>query len=104
MHAAPEQRELPLSLPSSALADILRKYEGLDPALVHLDEKETAVLTGQSPKTLESWRNRGQELRFLKLGRRVRYRLADVLAFLDRNTFTTTREAKARDRRAGRAQ
>jgi hypothetical protein len=86
----------------SALAELLKRFEGIDPAHVVLDEKETSVLTGQSPKTLESWRNRGQELPFLKLGRRVRYRLSDVIAFLDKNTFVSTREAKTRNRRAGR--
>jgi hypothetical protein len=92
------QLEIPLQPPPPAA--VLKKYEGLDPSLVHLDEREAAVLTNQSPKTLESWRNRGEGLPFLKLGRRIRYRLSDVLEFLDRNTFTSTRAAKTRDRSA----
>jgi hypothetical protein len=90
-----EQRVQP-----SPCVEILRRYEGVDPSLVHLDVGETSALTGQSPKTLESWRNQGQELPFLKLGRRVRYQLSDVLSFLDRNTYSSTREAKTRDRSA----
>ena len=101
MPNTPEQRQLDLSPPVSALADILKRFEGIDPTHVVLDERETSVITGQSQKTLEGWRNRGQDLPFLKLGRRVRYRLSDVLAFMDRNTFASTREARTRDRRAG---
>ena len=101
MKATSPQLEIPFQLPTSAA--VIKKFEGLDPSLIHLDEKETAILTSQSPKTLESWRNRGEGLPFLKLGRRVRYRLSDVLRFLDQNTFTSTREAKTRDRRAGGA-
>ena len=94
------QLELPFQPPPSAA--VLKRYEGMDPALVLLDERETAAVTEQSPKTLESWRNRGENLPFLKLGRRVRYRLSDVLSFLDDNTFRSTREAKTR--RAGGAE
>ena len=85
------------SLP--ALATLLQRYDGIDPALVHLDEGEAAACLGQQPKTLESWRREGRELPFLKLGRTVRYRLQDVLDCLERNTFTSSREARTRDRR-----
>ena len=74
---------------------ILAKYDGVDPEQVLLDDKETAILVEQKPKTLESWRNEGRELPFVKLGRYVRYRLADVLRYRSR-TFSSSREARTR--------
>ena len=79
---------------------VLQKYEGADPDHVRLDPREAAILTGQTEKTLEGWRTAGKELPFLKLGRRIRYRLSDVLDFINRNRFASTREAKTRDRAA----
>ena len=99
----------PLPLDEAPLAAVLRRYEGIDPALVHLDEATTAACLGQQPKTLESWRREGKELPFLKIGRYVKYRLSDVLSCLERNTYSSSREARTRDRtipkrqRGGRA-
>ena len=99
LHEIPEEQgELNLGPPDYIA--ILQKYEGTDPDLVRLDPRETSILVGQTEKTLEGWRNEGKELPFLKLGRRVQYRLSDVLDFLRRNTFTSTQEAKTRDRAA----
>lgn len=49
-----------------------------------LDEKAAAQLLDVSPGTLSVWRSTGRyKLPFLKVGRKVRYRRADLLAWLD---------------------
>lgn len=87
------------AFPVPLLAALLQRTQGADPAFVHLSEAETADSLNLQRKTLEDWRREGLELPFLKIGRSVRYRLSDVLAFLERNTFASTQEAKTRDRR-----
>jgi hypothetical protein len=87
-------------LRSPSWADVLAKYKGVNPEHALLPDTEAALLVEQEPKTLEDWRIKGIELPFVKLGRRVRYRLADLLAYRSR-TFTSTRHALSRDKRAG---
>ena len=78
------------------LADIMIRYRDADPEHVLLDDHDTAGCLDQSRKTLETWRREGREIPFIKLGRRVRYRLADILAYLDAHTYASTRAAKTR--------
>ena len=47
----------------------------------HLHQADLARRWNVSPRTLERWRWLGQGPRFLKIGGRVAYRLADVEAF-----------------------
>jgi hypothetical protein len=47
----------------------------------HLDQKTLAGRWLVSPRTLEQWRWQGKGPRYLKIGGRVVYRLADVEAF-----------------------
>jgi len=58
-----------------------------------LDEKQAASLLSVSPGTLSVWRSTGRyRLPYLKVGRLVRYRRADLQAWLDarvRETGTT---------------
>lgn len=89
------QAELP------PLAAALRRFEGIPPEQVRLTTEEAAPVLGVKPKTLEGWRVAGRGPSFCKVGRRCTYRLADLLAFMDRSRFTTTREAKTA-RRSGR--
>ncbi len=51
-----------------------------------VDEVELAVRLGVSRSTLQSWRYAGRGPRFIKLGRLVRYRNADVDAYLHAHT------------------
>jgi predicted DNA-binding transcriptional regulator AlpA len=51
-----------------------------------LDERALAIRLGVSRSTLQSWRYSGHGPRFIKLGRMVRYRVADVDAYLNANT------------------
>ena len=86
------QSEFPLGAPD--YLRLLEKFKDLDPSLVRLSADETSLLTGLARKTLESMRVEGRGPAFLKMGRRVQYRLSDVRDFMDRNLFTSTREAK----------
>lgn len=60
-----------------------------------LTNKEAARQLGVSHRTLEDWRLMNRGPRFVKLGRLVRYRLGDLLDFMDRNTFMNTTQARA---------
>ncbi len=52
-----------------------------------LDDKAAADLLGVSPGTLSVWRSTGRyNLVFIKVGRKVRYRRADLLAWLESRT------------------
>lgn len=51
-----------------------------------IDECALATRLGVSRSTLQSWRYGGRGPRFIKLGRMVRYRNADVDAYLRANT------------------
>jgi len=51
-----------------------------------VDEPTLALRLGVSRSTLQSWRYTGRGPRFIKLGRMVRYRNADVDAYLAANT------------------
>lgn len=58
-----------------------------------LTNKEAARKLGISHRTLEDWRLTNRGPRFVKLGRLVRYRLGDLLDFMDRNSFMNTAQA-----------
>lgn len=49
-----------------------------------LNEWRAAEMLGISVRTLQTWRLRGGGPQYLKLGRSVRYRTSDLLAFMDR--------------------
>jgi hypothetical protein len=52
-----------------------------------LDEKAAAELLDTAPGTLSVWRSTGRyALPFLKVGRKVRYRRSDLLAWLETRT------------------
>lgn len=54
-----------------------------------LDEKQAAEVLTVEPGTLSVWRSTGRyKILFLKVGRRVRYRRADLDAWLESRTRT----------------
>lgn len=54
-----------------------------------LTEDEAAELLATKPQTLAVWRtNKRYELSYVKVGRNVRYKLSDVLAFIESRTVT----------------
>lgn len=61
-----------------------------------INEIEAARMRGQSVRTLQMERLRGSGCRYVKLGRSVRYRRRDVLAFIDARIVTSTTEADVR--------
>ena len=48
-----------------------------------MDERAAAILVGVKVETLQRWRWAKKGLPFLKIGRCVRYRHSDIVAFLD---------------------
>lgn len=55
-----------------------------------LDEQAAAALLTVAPGTLGVWRSTGRyNLPFLKVGRAVRYRRADLIAWLEKRTRET---------------
>ncbi len=60
---------------------------------LYLTQTEAAELLRISPRTLERHRVTGTGPRFIKAGRRVLYRLADLEAWTASNTFASTAEA-----------
>ncbi|MBF58277.1 helix-turn-helix domain-containing protein [Halomonas sp. FeN2] len=57
-----------------------------------LDQKQVATYLGKSVAWCERSRWDGTGPRFIKVGRAVRYRADDVLAWLEANTRTNTSE------------
>ena len=54
------------------------------------DEKAAADFLGVATGTLSVWRSTGRyNLPFIKVGRKVRYRKSDLLAWLERRTRET---------------
>lgn len=52
-----------------------------------LNEKESAEILTVKPTTLATWRSdKSQALPYVKIGRSIRYRRSDLLAFIDAQT------------------
>ena len=60
-----------------------------------IDTPATAAKVGLQKNTLEIWRTKGIGPRFVKVGRRVMYRVSDVEAYLDANTCQSTSDKAA---------
>lgn len=65
----------------------------IEPATLYRCDDASRLLGGVSISTLARWRVVGSGPKFVKVGRMVIYRGADLIAFLDRNTFSSTSEA-----------
>ncbi len=61
-----------------------------------INEIEAAQMRCQSVRTLQTERLRGEGCPYVKLGRSVRYRRGDVLAYIKARIVTSTSEADAR--------
>lgn len=62
-----------------------------------LNEKEVAELLGWSLANLQRRRWLRMEPKFVKMGRFVRYREADIVDFLDRNTVEPREACRVHD-------
>ncbi len=60
-----------------------------------VDTKGAAERIGLAVKTLENMRTRGDGPKFMKLGRAVRYRLADLDAWMAARVMSSTSERAA---------
>ena len=60
-----------------------------------LTTEQAAQYLDLKRNTLEIWRTRGGGPLFVKIGRNVRYRKADLDAFVERNLLTSTSQANA---------
>jgi Helix-turn-helix domain len=49
-----------------------------------LTTNESAPVVGAEPITLKKWRVRGRGPAYIKLGGKIRYKLADLLAFIEK--------------------
>ena len=66
----------------------------------NLTTKQAAEKLQVKETTLEQWRWNGKGPRFIKLGRCVRYREADLESFQNDRVFTSTTEAQNGPRQA----
>lgn len=57
-----------------------------NPKLQTVGEDGASEITGFSKRTLQNRRYLGLPPAYIKSGRKVRYRISDLLAFLDTNT------------------
>ncbi len=62
-----------------------------------VDTREAARITGLAPATLNTLRSRGGGPPFMKIGRCVRYRAADLHRWLDERVVTSTADDVAGD-------
>ena len=58
-----------------------------------LTERQAAVALLVSVKTLQAWRVQGRNVPFVRIGRRIAYRVRDINDFIEKNRFASTSEA-----------
>jgi len=58
-----------------------------------LTTPQAAAYLGRKTRTLDDWRQTGFGPRFIKMGRRVLYRMQDLAEFIDSRLRTNTGEA-----------
>ena len=72
---------------------LLSAENGMDDLELLLTTPEYARLRRCSPRTVERERTGGTGCRFIKLGRSVLYRRADVIAFIEHHARQSTSES-----------
>jgi hypothetical protein len=65
---------------------------------VFLTEQQLAARHQRSVKTLRNDRVLGGYIKFVRIGRTIRYRLSDVVAYENENSFRSTSEAEMQSR------
>lgn len=73
---------------SQTLAEILGRLHQIEghlsrPIAEYVDAEQAAVFTSISTVQLAEWRSRGGGPRFIKLGRKVAYRVQDLRDFME---------------------
>ena len=64
-----------------------------------LTEKEAATLLLAQPCTLTKWRHRGRGPIFLKLSGKVRYKLTDIEAFIEKSRVVPSERKRRHNKR-----
>ena len=59
----------------------------------YLTEKEASLFLSVSLRTIQNWRFRNRGPKYKKLGRLVRYSIADLSAYAEQNSITPVRTA-----------
>lgn len=59
-----------------------------------LSPKEVAECLGIGVATLANWRWAGRGPRYVKVGGRIRYRVSDIMAYLDAQTRNSTSDGR----------
>jgi len=77
----PELKLQPQSQPTAIPLEKLRDR--------YLTAKEVSELTGMCPSLLANQRSARKGIPFIKLGRSIRYRMTDILAFMDDHRVNT---------------
>ena len=70
-------------------------YDHLDARARTIGSDETAERLGVERSTLDNWRWRGGGPQYLKVGGRVRYRLADLADWLDAQARSSTSDGRS---------
>ena len=71
-------------------AEWRRAMTSLEEATTTISPAEAAQKLGVEASTLANWRWAGRGPRYIRVGSRVRYRLADVASWLDSRTRRST--------------
>lgn len=60
-----------------------------------LTEKEVALMLGCTCAKLQKLRQQGRGLKFIRIGRHIRYQLSDIEEHLAKNTYSSTSEYRS---------
>lgn len=74
----------------SIILEVLAETHGSTNPTKLVDDVYLAEMTGITKRTFQNWRVDGTGPKFIKLGSCIRYRLADVLAWLEENEREST--------------
>jgi hypothetical protein len=74
----------------SNTGDSSAPYSPNDPINILLTERQLAERQQRSVKTLQNLRVKGGSIPFVKIGRHVRYRLSDIIAWEAAHTLSST--------------
>ena len=76
--------------PTSSAANIAALHPDTPDTLRLVDTPAAADILQLYPRTLENWRSLGRGPRYVKCGKRVRYRVSDLLKYLEDNSHQHT--------------
>jgi hypothetical protein len=69
--------------------------DALAPLRPFLNEQQAATFLAISPRTLQAWRVKGGGPKFLKIGASVRYRVEDLLGWVETQNRANTSDSGA---------